>query len=53
MAYHPRLVAAIARDLYDDSVDVAVHERYVHAPLVAPDPTPYQSRVEGNGRAAA
>lgn len=53
MAYHPRLVAAIARDLYNDSVDVAVHERFVHAPLVAPDPAPYQSRVEGNGRAAA
>jgi cation diffusion facilitator CzcD-associated flavoprotein CzcO len=52
MVYHPRLVAAIARDLYNDSVDATVHERYVHAPLVAPDPAPYQPRVDG-GRAAA
>jgi cation diffusion facilitator CzcD-associated flavoprotein CzcO len=52
MVYHPRLVAAIARDLYNGSVDISVHERYIHAPLVAPDPTPYQPRVDG-GRAAA
>jgi cation diffusion facilitator CzcD-associated flavoprotein CzcO len=45
MVYHPRLVAAIARDLYQDSLDIAVHERYIHAPLVAPDAAPYQSRV--------
>jgi len=53
MAYHPRLVAAVARDLYADSLDIGAHEHYVHAPLVAPDPVPYQSRVAGNGRAAA
>jgi hypothetical protein len=52
MVYHPRLVAAVARDLYADSLDIPVHERYVHAPLVAPDPTPYQSRVD-DGRPAA
>jgi cation diffusion facilitator CzcD-associated flavoprotein CzcO len=53
MAYHPRLVAAIARDLYLGSVDAAAHERYVEAPLVSPDPAPYEHAVEGGSRAAA
>jgi FAD-dependent urate hydroxylase len=53
MACHPRLVTAIARDLYMDSVDTAAHERYINAPLVPPDPTPYQRAVEGGVRAVA
>jgi cation diffusion facilitator CzcD-associated flavoprotein CzcO len=53
MAYHPRLVAAIARDLYLESVDSAAHERYINAPLVPPDPAPYERAVEGQPREAA
>jgi cation diffusion facilitator CzcD-associated flavoprotein CzcO len=53
MADHPRLVAAIARDLYMESVDTAAHERYISAPLVPPDPSPYQRAVEGRRRAVA
>lgn len=47
MAYHPRLVAAIARDLYLGSVDTEANRRYINAPLVPPDPSPYQRAVEG------
>jgi cation diffusion facilitator CzcD-associated flavoprotein CzcO len=47
MVDHPRLVAAIARDLYVEGVDVAAHERFINAPLTAPDRSPYQRAVEG------
>jgi cation diffusion facilitator CzcD-associated flavoprotein CzcO len=47
MAYHSRLVSAIARDLYLESVDTAAHERYIGAPLAPPDPAPYRRAVEG------
>jgi hypothetical protein len=53
MVYHPRLVASIARDLYLESVDSAAHERYINAPLVAPDPAPYQRAVDAESRAVA
>jgi FAD-dependent urate hydroxylase len=53
MACHPRLVTAIARDLYVDSIDTAAHERYINAPLVPSDPAPYERAVEGGVRAAA
>jgi FAD-dependent urate hydroxylase len=53
MVDHPRLVSAIARDLYLDSIDAAAHERYIHAPLVPPDPAPYQRAVDGQAKAAA
>jgi cation diffusion facilitator CzcD-associated flavoprotein CzcO len=53
MAYHPRLISAIARDLYLESVDTAVHERFINAPLVPPDPAPYQRAVEGRAREVA
>ncbi len=53
MVCHPRLIAAIARDLYLDSVDIAAHQRYINAPLVPPDPAPYQQAVEGDSRAVA
>jgi FAD-dependent urate hydroxylase len=43
---HPRLVAAVARDLCRESVDTALHQRYIDTPLVAPDPAPYRRAVE-------
>jgi len=53
MVDHPRLVSAIARDLYLDSLDAAAHERYINAPLVPSDPAPYQRAVEGQAKAVA
>jgi cation diffusion facilitator CzcD-associated flavoprotein CzcO len=53
MVDHPRLVLAIARDLYLEGVDTAAHERFINAPLVPPDPAPYQRAVEGNAREVA
>jgi hypothetical protein len=53
MVDHPRLVTAVARDLYLDSVDTAAYERYINAPLVPPDPAPYQRAVEGQAKAVA
>jgi cation diffusion facilitator CzcD-associated flavoprotein CzcO len=41
----PRLTTAIARDLYGESIDTAVHERFVAAPLVAPSAAPYERAV--------
>jgi cation diffusion facilitator CzcD-associated flavoprotein CzcO len=41
----PRLVGAIARDLYVEGVDVAQHERFINAPLTAPSSVPYESAV--------
>ena len=43
---HPRLVSAIARDLYVESVDTATHRRFINAPAVAPDPAPYQRALQ-------
>lgn len=43
---HPRVIAAIARGLFVDDVDVAANERYINAPLAAPDPRPYQPSVQ-------
>ena len=53
MAYHPRLVAAIARDLYLESVDKTAHERYISAPFAPSDPAPYQRAVDKDARAVA
>jgi cation diffusion facilitator CzcD-associated flavoprotein CzcO len=53
MVDHPRLVSAIARDLYLDSLDAAAHERYINAPLVPSDPAPYQRAVVGQVKAVA
>jgi cation diffusion facilitator CzcD-associated flavoprotein CzcO len=51
---HPRLLTAIARDLYVESVDVAVHERFIAQPLAAPSAAPYERAVAGRrGRDAA
>ena len=49
----PRLVAAVAHDLFVEGVDTAAHERYINAPLAAPDPAPYERAVEKATRNAA
>jgi cation diffusion facilitator CzcD-associated flavoprotein CzcO len=41
----PRLVTAIARDLYLESVDVAAHERFINFPLTAPSAAPYERAI--------
>jgi cation diffusion facilitator CzcD-associated flavoprotein CzcO len=41
----PRLVAAIARDLYREGIDTAAHERFINAPLAAPSSEPYERAV--------
>ena len=53
MVDHPRLVSAIARDLYLDSLDAAAHERYINTPLVPSDPAPYQHAVVEQAKAVA
>lgn len=53
VADHPRLVAAIARDLYVEGVDTAAHRRFIEAPLAPPDPAPYDRAVQRRARAAA
>jgi cation diffusion facilitator CzcD-associated flavoprotein CzcO len=53
MIDHPRLVTAIARDLYVEGVDVAANQRFVNLPQVAPDPAPYERAVVGRARDAA
>ena len=41
----PRLVTAIARDLYREGVDTTAHERFINAPLTAPSAAPYERAV--------
>jgi FAD-dependent urate hydroxylase len=53
MVDHPRLVTAIARDLYVDGVDIAANQRFINLPQVAPDPSPYERAVAGRARDAA
>jgi cation diffusion facilitator CzcD-associated flavoprotein CzcO len=50
---HPRLVAAIARDLYVESVDTEAHRRFINAPSGPADLTPYQRAIQPRGRDAA
>jgi cation diffusion facilitator CzcD-associated flavoprotein CzcO len=50
---HRRLVSAIARDLFEEGVDIATHERFIDTPLVAPSAAPYERAVEGRGREVA
>lgn len=52
-ADHPRLVAAIARDLYVESVDTAAHRRFINAPVTPADPAPYQRAIQTRARNAA
>lgn len=42
MVLQPQIIAAIARDLFVDGVDAAASKRYLDAPQVLPDPTPYR-----------
>ncbi|MGD2167477.1 MAG: SidA/IucD/PvdA family monooxygenase, partial [Gammaproteobacteria bacterium] len=51
-AAQPRLIAAIARDLYVQSVDTAAYTRFIDAPVVPADPAPYQRAVERGAQAA-
>ncbi len=53
MVDHPRLVRAIAKDLYLESVDTAAHERYFNVPAVPQDPAPYLQAVEVEARDVA
>ena len=41
----PRLISAIARDLYVENIDTAAHERFINTPLVAPSSAPYEKAV--------
>ena len=50
---HPRLVAAIARDLYVESVDTAAHQRFINSPPAPADPAPYQRAIQRRAREAA
>jgi cation diffusion facilitator CzcD-associated flavoprotein CzcO len=49
----PRLLTAIARDLYRESVDVAAHQRFVNLPLTAPSTAPYERAVVNHAREVA
>ena len=49
----PRLISAIARDLYVEGVDTAAHERFINAPLAAPSPAPYERAVATRERDVA
>ena len=50
---HPLLVAAIARDLYVESIDPAAHQRFIGLPTTLPDPAPYQRAIQRRARDAA
>ena len=50
---HPRLVSAIARDLYVESVDSAAHQRFINSPLAPTDPAPYQRAIQPRANEAA
>jgi len=41
----PRLLTAIARDLYVEGIDTAANKRFVDAPLSAPSSAPYDKAV--------
>jgi cation diffusion facilitator CzcD-associated flavoprotein CzcO len=49
----PRLVTAIARDLFLDGIDTAAHERFINAPLTAPSAAPYERAVATRVQSAA
>ncbi len=50
---HPRLVSAVARDLYVEAVDVEANQRFIKLPQVAPNSAPYERAVEGGMQGAA
>jgi len=49
----PRLVGAIARDLFLDGIDTAAHERFINTPLTAPSSAPYERVVATHEQSAA
>ncbi|HVY67118.1 MAG TPA: SidA/IucD/PvdA family monooxygenase [Gammaproteobacteria bacterium] len=49
----PRLVNAVARDLYVEGVDIEAHKRFTNAPQVAPSAAPYERAVVGGMKNAA
>ncbi len=51
--YHPRIISAIATDLYVASVDVDAHRRWAESPLSPADPAPYERAVQRRAPAAA
>lgn len=53
MVDQPRLVTAMARDLYVEGVDVAANQRFINLPQAVPDPSPYERAVVGRARDAA
>ncbi len=50
---HPRLVAAITRDLYVESVDTEAHRLFISAPAAPANPAPYQRAIQPQGLDAA
>jgi cation diffusion facilitator CzcD-associated flavoprotein CzcO len=42
IAHHPRLVTAVARDLFLADLDIAQNQRFNDTPPPPPDPAPYQ-----------
>jgi cation diffusion facilitator CzcD-associated flavoprotein CzcO len=50
---HPRLVSAIARDLYVENIDIDANKRFTNLPQVAPSSAPYERAVEGGMKVAA
>jgi cation diffusion facilitator CzcD-associated flavoprotein CzcO len=53
-AAQPMLIAAIARDLYKESVDLDAYERFIDAPVVPADAAPYERSIApARARAAA
>ena len=49
----PRLVNAVAKDLYLEGVDVEANQRFINLPQVAPSSAPYEKSVEGGMKGAA
>ena len=50
---HPRLVRAVARDLYKENIDSAAHARFIDAPVIPADMAPYERSINGARRSAA
>ncbi len=51
--YHPRIISAVATDLYVASVETAAHRRWVEAPMSPADPAPYERALQTRAREAA
>jgi cation diffusion facilitator CzcD-associated flavoprotein CzcO len=51
--YHPRIISAIAKDLYVASVDTAAHRAWVESPMSPADPAPYERAIQSGVSDAA